>query len=222
MSEDQRKDLEEGATALPGSLLDRKTTALLDLFAAGKNTPGAGSAAALAGAVAGSLLQAVARYSIRDAAKRGSAELSGERAGILLEEARERSRLLSAAVDEDAAAFERFWRLKTAGAAEEERRKAFERAVEVPLGIAEQCAALAEIGVELLDHGFKAARGEASAAVLLAVAGGESALNIVRLNLELGGTGRWAEAQEARSSALDGRLRELRRRTVPDGPLRPG
>jgi formiminotetrahydrofolate cyclodeaminase len=201
-------------------LLDRRTTDLLDLFAAGKNTPGAGSAAALAGAVAGSLLQAVARYSIRDAAKRGSADLSGERAGILLEEVRERSRLLSAAVEEDAAAFERFWRLRAGGVEEGERQKALEGAVEVPLGIAEQCAALAEIGVELHDHGFKAARGEASTAVLLAIAGGEAALNIVRLNLKLGGTDRWAESQEAKSSALDRRLRDLRRLIAPAGRRR--
>ena len=129
---------------------------------------------------------------------------------MLLDEARERSRLLSAAVDEDAAAFERFWRLRADGGEEEERQKALEVAVEVPLGIAEQCAALAEIGLELHDHGFKAARGEASAAVLLAIAGGEAALNIVRLNLKLGGTASRAEAQEAKSSALDRRLRELR------------
>jgi formiminotetrahydrofolate cyclodeaminase len=197
--------------AIPSPLLDLRTTDLLDLLAAGKNTPGAGSAAALAGAVAGSLLQAVARYSIRDAARRGSADLSGERAGILLEEVRERSRLLAAAVEEDAAAFERFWRLKAGAAAEGERQKALEGAVEVPLGIAEQCAALAEIGVELHDHGFKAARGEASTAVLLAIAGGEAALSIVRLNLDLGGTARWAEAQKAKSSALDRRFRDLRR-----------
>lgn len=192
-------------------LLDQKTTDLLDLLAAGKSTPGAGSAAALAGAVAGSLLQAVARYSIRDAGKRGSAEPFGERAGVLLKEVRERSRHLSVAVDEDAAAFERFWLLRSSGAAEEERQKALERAVEVPLGIAEQCAALAEIGIELHDHGFKAARGEASTAILLAIAGGESALNIVRLNLKLGGSARWAEAQEKASSGLERRLRDLRR-----------
>ena len=193
-------------------LLNQRTTDLLDLFAAGKNTPGAGSAAALTGAVAGSLLQAVARYSIRDVAKRGSADPFGERAGVLLEEVRERSRHLSVAVDEDAAAFERFWLLRTGGAEEGERQKALELAVEVPLGIAEQCAALAEIGVELHDHGFKATRGEASAAVLLAIASGEAAVNIVRLNLKLEGTARWAEAQEAKSSALDQRLRDLRLR----------
>jgi len=203
-------DRNDAGSADKGSLLDRRTADLLDLFAAGKNTPGAGSAAALAGAVAGSLLQAVARYSIRDAAKRGSTELSGERAGILLDEARERSRLLSAAVEEDATAFERFWRLRAGGKAERERQKAFQRVVEVPLEIAEQCAALAEMGIELHDHGFKAAQGEASTAVLLAIAGGEAALNIVRLNLKLGGSERWAEAQEA-PSVIERRLWDLRR-----------
>lgn len=45
------------------SFLDRPAGELLDLFAAGKTVPGAGSAAALQGALAGSLIQAVARYS---------------------------------------------------------------------------------------------------------------------------------------------------------------
>ena len=40
------------------SFLDRSTGDLLDLFGAGKNVPGAGSAAALQGALAGSLIQA--------------------------------------------------------------------------------------------------------------------------------------------------------------------
>jgi formiminotetrahydrofolate cyclodeaminase len=204
-------DRNDAVPADKGSLLDRRAADLLDLFAAGKNTPGAGSAAALAGAVAGSLLQAVARYSIRDAAKRGSADSFGEKAGILLDEVRETSSRLSAAVEADAAAFERFWRLRAGGGTEGERQKAFQKVVEVPLEIAEQCAALAEMGIEFHEHGFKPAQGEASTAVLLAVAGGEAALNIVRLNLKLGGTAGWAEAHEA-PSGIERRLRDLRRR----------
>lgn len=175
---------------IPHSFLDRTSADLLDLFAAGKNTPGAGSAAALTGAVAGSLLQAVARYTIR-AGKRD--------AEALLEEIRERSRRLSEAVDEDAAAFKGFWRLKT--------EEALRPAIEVPLAIAEHCAALVEIGTELYENGFKAARGEAKTAVLLAFASGESAVSIARLNLKFGGIGLYEE----RLSALDRRLGDLRK-----------
>jgi methenyltetrahydrofolate cyclohydrolase len=161
------------------SFLDRTAADLLDLFAAGKNTPGAGSAAALAGALAGSLLQAVARYTIRAAGKRDAEDPFLGRAEILLEDVRERSRRLSEAVDEDAAAFERFWRSRSEGDIQE--------AIEVPINIAEQCAELGEIGIELYDHGFKAAQGEASTAVLLALAGGEAAVHVARLNLEFAG-----------------------------------
>lgn len=188
---------------IPSSLLDQTSADLLDLFAAGKNTPGAGSAAALTGALAGSLLQAVARYTIRAAGKRDADASYLERAEALLEEARERSRLLAVAVDEDAAAFERFWRLRGSG----EAREALERAIEIPLGIAEQCAALAEIGVELQDRGFKPARGEASTAVRLAVASGEAALHIAQLNLEFAGISLYEE----RLHSINQRFEELRK-----------
>lgn len=188
--------------ATPSSLLDLTSTDLLDLFAAGKNTPGAGSAAALTGALAGSLLQAVARYTIRAARKPGADASYLERAEALLEEVLERSRLLSMAVDEDAAAFERFWRLK------EETGPV----IEVPFGIAEQCAMLGEIGIELHEKGFKAARGEASTAVRLALASGESALHIARLNLEFARTG----IDEERMNLLQRRLGDLRQRGIPE------
>lgn len=190
-----------GIMATPSSLLDLTSADLLDLFAAGKNTPGAGSAAALTGALAGSLLQAVARYTIRAAKKPGADVSYLERAEAILEEVRERSRLLSVAVDEDAAAFERFWRLKG---------EALGPAIEVPLGIAGQCAAMGEIGAELHEKGFKAARGEASTAVRLALASGESALHIARLNLKFAGTGPYEE----RLDSLQRRFEDLRKGRV--------
>ena len=185
--------------AIPSSLLDRTSADLLDLFAAGKNTPGAGSAAALTGAVAGSLLQAVARYTIRIAGKPDADASYLERAEALLEEVRERSRRLSEAVDEDAVAFERFWRTRNKGDLRE--------AIEVPIKIAEQCAALGEIGAELSEKGFKAARGEAKTAFLLALASGEAAVHIARLNLKFAET---AGSYEEKLRSLDRRLGDLR------------
>ena len=69
------------------SFLDRTTRDLLDLFAAGKNTPGAGSAAALMGALAGSVLQTVAQHTIKaaESSKRREAYASfRERAEAIL------------------------------------------------------------------------------------------------------------------------------------------
>jgi formiminotetrahydrofolate cyclodeaminase len=184
------------------SLLDHTAADLLALFAAGKNTPGAGSAAALTGALAGSLLQAVARYTIRAAAKGEAYASFQERAEALLSEVSERSRRLSLAADEDIAAFQRFWREKTS--------EALLPAIEVPAGIAEECAALAEAGIELHEYGFKAARGEAATAAMLAVTGGESALLVADLNLKFAGTTAWAGSLEERARSLRTRLGELR------------
>jgi formiminotetrahydrofolate cyclodeaminase len=187
----------------PRNLLERTTPELLEAFAAGKNTPGAGSAAALNGAVAGSLIQAAAHYAIRAAGKEGAGSGFLERAGAILEEARERSRRLSLAVDEDAAAFQQYWRDRT--------DEALRQATDVPLGIAEECAALAEVGTELYDKGFKNARGETGTAVLTAVASGEAALYIARLNLGAAREPSWTGSWKERIQALRLRLKEARR-----------
>lgn len=184
------------------SLLDRRATDLLEAFAAGGRTPGAGSAAALTGAVAGSLLQAAARYAIK-AAGRGRGADFLERAEALLEEARERSHRLSLAVDEDAAAFEQYWRDRT--------DEALRPAIDVPLGIAHECVALAGIGLELYDRGSRSARGEAATALLSAVASGEAAVSIARLNLRLARDPFGLDSRTERIQALGRGLDELRR-----------
>lgn len=186
----------------PRSLLDRTAAELLEAFAAGRLTPGAGSAAALTGAVAGSLLQAAARYSIKAAGRgRGSAFL--ERAETILEEARERSRRLALAVDEDAAAFELYWRDRT--------DETLRPAIDVPLGIAGECAALAEIGLELYERGSRSARGETATALLSAVASGEAAVSIARFNLGAARDPSWLDSRKERIRALGHGLAELRR-----------
>jgi formiminotetrahydrofolate cyclodeaminase len=183
--------------------LHRTTLDLLDLFAAGGNTPGAGSAAALTGALAGSVLQTVARHTIRAAEGSKRREVYApfrERAEALLGEARDRSLLLRAAVDADAAAFDQFWQDRT--------EKNLQRATDVPLEIAGHCAALAEIGLELHERGFRNAQGEAAAAALSAIASGETAAYIADLNLRSAGD--WADERKEKISDLRRRLRDLR------------
>lgn len=162
------------------SFLERPAGDLLDLFAAGRTVPGAGSAAALQGALAGSLVQAVARYS---------------RAEGPLSEARERTGRLRKAVDEDAAAFARYWKSR----AEEDLLPA----IEIPMAIARDCAGLAVLALELYETGFRNARGESVAAAWGALAAGESALYAARANLR----GRNEEID-----SLAGELRALRAR----------
>ena len=188
-----------------GSFLQRTTRDLLDLFAAGRNTPGAGSAAALGGAIAGGLLETVARHTIQ-AARSGKRtavyEPFRERAEALLASAGERARHLRAAVDEDAAAFERFWQART--------EETLRHATEVPIAIAEHCLALAEIGIELYDRGFRNARGEAAAAALSAVANGEAAAHCAWINLGFAGAAVWADGRKRGVGDLRRRLRDLR------------
>jgi formiminotetrahydrofolate cyclodeaminase len=187
------------------SFLHRTAEELLDLFAAGRNTPGAGSAAALTGALAGSVLQTVARHTLKAATSAKRAEVYApfrERAEILLEEARDRSHSLRAAVDADAAAFDRFWGSRT----EED----LQRATDIPFEIARHCAALAEIGIELYDHGFRNAQGEAAAATLSAIAAGEAAAYAAQLNLKFAGTAAWTEGAREEVRDLRRRLRGIR------------
>lgn len=167
------------------SFLDCSAGDLLDLFAAGKNVPGAGSAAALQGALAGSLVQAVARYSLK----------SDARAEALLNESRERSQRLRRAMDEDAAAFARYWKSR----GEED----LARAIEVPMAIARDCAGLAVMALELYETGFRNARGESMAAAWGALAAGEAALYAARVNLKL-------SADQDRAEAIRSLAEELR------------
>jgi len=209
--------------------LDLPAAELLERFAAGKLTPGAGSAAALMGAVAGSLIQAAAQYAIK-ARKREAEAPFVERAGVLLAEARERSGRLGAAVEEDAAAFDRYWQLLTelraAPLSDVERAdlqarasEALRRATDIPLEIARQCVGLAEIGLELYERGHRNARGEAATAVLSAIANGEAAAHTARLNLEFAGTAPWIDSRTAEIRDLRGQLLGLRKRieAVVDG-----
>jgi formiminotetrahydrofolate cyclodeaminase len=203
------------------SFLDLPTAELLERFAAGQLTPGAGSAAALMGALAGSLAQAAARYAGKMGKKREAEAPFRERAAVLFAEARELSRQLTQAVDADAAAFDRFWQLlgQLRGAREAERAdlqarasEALRQATDVPIEIARHCAALAEIGLELYERGHRNARGEAATVVLAAIANGEAAAHTARLNLQSAGAAPWIESRRAEVRGLRSRLSELRRR----------
>ena len=187
---------------MSASFLDRTVHEILDIFAAGKTTPGAGSAAALAGALAGSLIQSVARYTVQDADKRGDEPLR-DRARAIFGEAEKYCERLRGAVDEDAAAFERYWKEGRAG-------EDLGRATAIPIEIASDCLALAELGSELVDRGFRNSRAEAATAALSALANGEAALEIVRLNLKVAGDAPWAGEISEEIRRLSARLAEVR------------
>jgi formiminotetrahydrofolate cyclodeaminase len=177
---------------------------LLDRFAAGNTTPGAGSAAALMGALAASLAQTVARHTLKAARSGKRREIYApfrERAEVLLEQAGELADRLRRGVEEDAEAFERFWAERT--------QEALERATDVPIEIAARCVAVAEIALELYDRGARSSRGEASAAIASALAGGETAAHVAHLNVKFVGNG--AEERKEKVFNLRRRLRDLRK-----------
>jgi len=185
--------------------LDHNARDLLALFAAGNTTPGAGSSAALMGALAASLAQTVARHTLKAAERGKRREIYApfrERAEALLEQAGELAELLRRGVEEDAAAFDRFWAERT----EETQR----RATEVPIEIAERCLAVARMGLELWERGARSAQGEAAAATLGALAGGETAAHVAHLNLKFTGPGDWAEDRKKHVRDLRRHLRDLR------------
>jgi formiminotetrahydrofolate cyclodeaminase len=186
-------------------ILSRGSHELLERFAAGNTTPGAGSAAALMGALAAGLAQTVARHTLKAARSGKRREIYipfRERAEVLLAEAASLADRLRRGVDEDAAAFDRFWAERT----EETQR----RATEVPIEIAEGCLAVARIGLELWERGARSAQGEASAATLGALAGGETAAHVAHLNLRFAGAGDWAESRRRDVRDLRRHLRDLR------------
>jgi len=193
------------------SFLDREAHDLLDRFAAGNTTPGAGSSAALMGAIAASLAQTVAHHTLKAARSGKRREVYipfRERAEALLAQAGELADRLRRAVDEDADAFDQFWAERT----EEAKR----RATEVPIEIAKHCITIAEIALQLYDSGARSSRGEASAALLGALAGGETAAHVAHLNLKFAGSGHvgeddWAERRKEDVRHLHRHLRDLRK-----------
>ena len=184
------------------SLLDYKAQDLLELIAGGSTTPGAGSSAALMGAIAASLAQTVAFHTLK-AARREVYAPFRDRAETLLAEAGIWGERLRDAVDDDTVAFEVFWETRT----DEAQR----RATEVPIEIATCCVEVAEIALELHDLGARSSEGEAIAALSGALAGGETAAHIAHLNLKFAGAGDWAESRKRDVQDLRRRLRELRK-----------
>jgi formiminotetrahydrofolate cyclodeaminase len=192
------------------NFLTLQTKDLLARLAAGNTTPGAGSSAALMGALAASLAQTVARHTLKAARSGRRREIYApfrERAEALLAQAGDLADRLRRGVDEDAAAFDQFWAERT----EEAQR----RATEVPIEIAETCLAVARIGLELWEKGARSAQGEAGAATLGALAAGETAAHVAHLNLKFAGAGHvggddWAESRKKDVRVLRRHLRDLR------------
>ena len=189
--------------AAAGTLEELSFDSLLDALEAPAPSPCGGSAAALAGAMAASLVRLVANRSDWAEAPGVAAQ-----AGVL------RTRLVQLAEDDVrayAAAMEALAAAREAGGGRDHLiGVALERAAEVPLAIASAAADVAELAAEAAVHGSPALRPDATAAALLAEAASRSSARLVEVNLAtVEGDPREREARASAAAAARARERAL-------------
>lgn len=159
---------------------DSIPNAFIEATAEARPTPGGGSVAALAGALAAALTQMVAGLTT---GRKKYADVSGEAETIQLQAARLRRRLTEA-IAEDAAAFEALmaaYRRKDLGKEQKaaEIEKATMAAAQTPLEVAELSLETAELAAEIARIGNVNAATDAAAGALMAQAAvGAAALNV--------------------------------------------
>lgn len=198
------------------SLLALAADELLRRFADRAPTPGGGSAAALAGALAGALVEMVASL----ARTRSGAPEERGRLDAALAAARGAGERLRGLVDEDSRAYQAVveaYRLPKGSDAEQALRKervaaALEQATRVPLATAEACLQVLEAAAVAAADGNSNALSDARTAALLAHAGLLAAVENVRINASGAG---WGKEVLGRADALvadaEARLAAIRR-----------
>jgi formiminotetrahydrofolate cyclodeaminase len=164
--------------AAPLGFSEQSISELCDTVAAETSAPGGGSVAAIAGALAASLVAMGARFS----------DQWEDAPGAVAQAEALRARLLPLA-DEDAHAYENFLLArKMSPDVEAEVRNAaigdaLSRAADVPLAIAAAAHDVASLAADLADRGNPNLRGDAATAALLAEAAVRATANLVEINL---------------------------------------
>lgn len=176
-------------------------------------TPGGGSAAAFAAAMGASLVGMVGQLTLKPAFEEVRETAENLRDEGLALQAEQLS-----AVARDAAAFDgvmaAFGLPKETDEQKAVRREAIQRATreatEVPLQVARNALATAELALAALEHGNPNAASDAGVAALLSLAGLEGALLNVAINLGSIKDEDWVAERRADAAALLARSRELR------------
>jgi methenyltetrahydrofolate cyclohydrolase len=169
------------------ALTDRTVTSLLDAFASADPTPGGGSASALSGAIAASLLSMVASMpksktnavAEREALDEANTEILKLRAALI------------ELIDRDADAYDLVVAAFRKPKATEEDKAARKAAIhdatvvatEVPLETMTACAGLLELATTVGEHGNSNAASDVAVAIELARAGLKGARYNVDINL---------------------------------------
>ena len=183
-----------------GDLLALRLDELLDAFAATHPAPASGSAAALAGAMAAELVAMAAR----------AATDRPDSAGVAAQARALGSRLRPLATA-DAAAFARVLDLRADETSDaRDLGPALERAADVPLEIADACAATAELAALTAEWSVGHERADAVAAAALAEGATRAAASLVHANLAtVAGDHRSTQADALVQTARDARARAL-------------
>jgi glutamate formiminotransferase len=189
----------------------------LEAVAAPTATPGGGSVAALAGALAASLGQMVMGLSRKKKSQAAFVNQLSE----ALDELRRDAAELSQAIDRDSAAYDTVlaaYKLpQESGDEKRSREDAIQRAMrgaaEVPLRVAERSVALFERLGQLTAIAAASMKSDLEVARLMAAAGARGALANVEINLESIADAEYAASMRTKSAALRERLGETSRST---------
>jgi methenyltetrahydrofolate cyclohydrolase len=167
--------------------IERSVADFMDALASSEPTPGGGSTAALAGALAAGLVSMVCQLTI---GKRRFRDVEAALQEILAQAEALRQRMAEL-MEQDAAAYTSVmgaYRLPNHTPEEQQHRQsvmlqAIEKATFVPLEIAEGCAQILELALPAAEMGNPWAVSDAGAAALLAEAALHAALLNVHINL---------------------------------------
>jgi formiminotetrahydrofolate cyclodeaminase len=210
----------ERVTRRDSSYRTRQFHDLVELLAAGRPTPGAGSLDGLAGALAGASIQSVAQYTLKAAEQQAHYKDIQPRA----EEIWRLSKQISLALEEDAQEDEKAYstyraladavRTTVRPADRDQLMAAKDEALKwstvVPFRISTACKELTEMGLELLDRGYKEARSECLSAVTIALGSSEGAAHTVTVNLGKIRDALWAHEQQESLQVREVELLRLR------------
>lgn len=198
-------------------LTEQKFSAVMEAIAGCSPAPGGGTAAALAGVMAASLVEMVANLTLG----RKKYAAVQEEMSALAREARELRGALSELAAEDARAYEEVmdaYKLPKESPAEQATReaaveKALHRAASVPLRTAEAALAVMEKAEIMALRGNRNALTDAGVATLLGSAAVKGALLNVKVNLHtLTAQPEWAKAMGEQCVSLATREQELSER----------
>jgi glutamate formiminotransferase len=200
----------EVTTSGKPTTLGMKAEPVLSAVAAPTPTPGGGSCAALAGALAAGLGEMVARLS----AKKKALAQHAPSLHKLADEFSARRAQLQSAIDRDAASFEAVMAaLRLPKDSDEEKRirdktvgEATQGATEVPLEVAEEAAAVLDLLTQLAPISAPTMGSDLRTGQHLATAALQGALENVRINLDSVQDATFQQKARARAAQLQARL----------------